>query len=160
MAMGYDDDGDGATGERTNKRANKQRTNKQTNKRTNERTNIRTNKQTIEQMNKQMSTNQASSYTQQSNDQAWVDDFGAANECDARDKNKIATIGTRRRSRRLRRGQERVNNQPCGRMYFRRRGDGVISPMYFRRRGDGVISTTMTMSNITRMRQDEDKENN
>jgi hypothetical protein len=57
-------------------------------------------------MNKRMSTNQASSYTQQSNDQAWVDDFGAANECDARDKNKIATIGTRRRSRRSRRGQD------------------------------------------------------
>jgi hypothetical protein len=32
--------------------------------------------------------------------------FGAANECDARDKNKIAMIGTRRRSRRSRRGQD------------------------------------------------------
>jgi len=32
--------------------------------------------------------------------------FGAANECDARDKNKIATIGTRRSSRRSRRGQD------------------------------------------------------
>jgi len=32
--------------------------------------------------------------------------FGAANECDARDKNKIATIGTRRRSQRSRQGQD------------------------------------------------------
>ncbi len=32
--------------------------------------------------------------------------FGVANKCDARDKNKIATIGTRRRSRRSRRGQD------------------------------------------------------
>ena len=47
MATGYDDKGDGATGEQTNKQTSEQTT--QTNKRTNERTNIR---QTNGQSNK------------------------------------------------------------------------------------------------------------
>ena len=42
-----------------------------------------------------------------------------------------------------------INNQPCGQMYFRKRGDGVISK-------------TMTMSKTTRTShdKDKDKENN
>ena len=41
------------------------------------------------------------------------------------------------------------NNQPCGQIYFRQRGDGVVS-------------TTMTMSKTTRIShdKDKDKENN
>jgi hypothetical protein len=81
-----------------------------------------------------------------------VDDDGA-NELANKQTNKRTNKQTNKRTNKQTNEQTNVragclgNNQPCGRMYFRRRGDGVIS-------------TTMTMSNMTRTSRDKDKENN